>query len=162
MIDATRPARQPRGSRRVILIAHPENQLFGTRFRHPGAVLEIGRSQEAQISLPGAVALSAHARLQFTVAGSLEDWGGTDLRQRPGGKGSISRAAIVRSGNSFKFLRGATSSTPITRRSTRWWCATPDRVHSRRKFVGGVARWPRRSSRPAAVRDPIDIDLSRR
>jgi diguanylate cyclase (GGDEF)-like protein len=79
MIDAARPSAAAAGfEAAVILIAHPENRRLGTRFRiAPGAVLEIGRSQDAQVSLPEVPSLSRlHARIRFTAgAVELEDLG---------------------------------------------------------------------------------------
>lgn len=49
----------------IILIAHPEDELLGTRFRlPPSGTLEIGRSSATDISLPNVRSLSRlHARL---------------------------------------------------------------------------------------------------
>jgi len=48
----------------VILIAHPEGEMLGTRFRlPPSGTLEIGRSSATDISLPNVRSLSRlHAR----------------------------------------------------------------------------------------------------
>ncbi|HVS01354.1 MAG TPA: GGDEF domain-containing protein [Thermoanaerobaculia bacterium] len=50
----------------VILIAHPENRLLGSRFRlRPGSMIEIGRSPAAEISLTDVLSVSRnHARLE--------------------------------------------------------------------------------------------------
>ncbi|HEU4647211.1 MAG TPA: hypothetical protein VFS80_16780, partial [Burkholderiales bacterium] len=49
----------------IILIAHPDNQRLGSRFRlSPGSTLEIGRSPTVGISLPEVMSISRkHARL---------------------------------------------------------------------------------------------------
>src|SRR5689334_13760476 len=51
----------------IILIAHPENQRLGTRYRlSPGTSLEIGRSSSVGISLPEVLSISRkHARLRY-------------------------------------------------------------------------------------------------
>src|SRR6476659_9183768 len=51
----------------VILIAHPENQRLGSRFRlSPGSSLEIGRSAAVGVSLPEVMSISRkHARLRY-------------------------------------------------------------------------------------------------
>jgi diguanylate cyclase (GGDEF)-like protein len=65
----------------VILIAHPEGKLLGTRFRlSPGHTLEIGRAASADIAFPNVPSLSrSHARLNYsgrTVR--IEDLGSTN------------------------------------------------------------------------------------
>ena len=65
----------------VILIAHPEHRMLGTRFRlRPGSVIEIGRSPSAEISLPEVLSISrAHARLEHQGSHVLiEDLGSTN------------------------------------------------------------------------------------
>jgi two-component system, cell cycle response regulator len=65
----------------VILIAHPEHRMLGTRFRlRPGSVIEIGRAPAAEISLPEVLAVSRnHARLEHRgVHVVLEDLGSTN------------------------------------------------------------------------------------
>ncbi len=65
----------------VILIAHPENRLLGTRFRlRPGSVIEIGRSPAAEITLPEVLSISrTHARLEHRGSEVvLEDTGSTN------------------------------------------------------------------------------------
>ena len=87
----------------VILIAHPENKLLGSRFRlSPGAVIEIGRSPAVEISLPEVLSISRnHARLEHVGSCVMvEDLGSTNgtyvndqLIQEPG---------PVRSGDRFQ------------------------------------------------------------
>ena len=65
----------------LILIAHPQNQLLGTRFRfRPGTALVVGRAKTADISLPDVSAISRrHARLRYrTESVVLEDMGSTN------------------------------------------------------------------------------------
>jgi diguanylate cyclase (GGDEF)-like protein len=104
VIDTARPGVAAAGfEAAVILIAHPENRRLGTRFRvTPGSTLEIGRSQESQISLPEVPSLSrVHARIRFAEGlVSLEDLGsrnGTFVNDRAT-KGSIE----LRSGDRFQ------------------------------------------------------------
>ncbi|MEM9557326.1 MAG: GGDEF domain-containing protein [Acidobacteriota bacterium] len=54
----------------LILFAHPEDRMLGTRFRlPPHEVLEIGRSSSCDISMPGIRSLSrVHARLEHLGA----------------------------------------------------------------------------------------------
>jgi len=87
----------------IILIAHPDNQRLGSRFRlSPGATLEIGRSASVRISLPEVMSLSRkHARLRY--AGStvtVEDLGstnGTYVNGQP-----IHGRTVLRSGDRFQ------------------------------------------------------------
>ena len=65
----------------VILIAHPENRMLGTRFRlRPDSVIEIGRSPAAEISLPEVLSISrTHARLEHRGSEVvLQDLGSTN------------------------------------------------------------------------------------
>ncbi len=65
----------------IILIAHPENQRLGSRFRlSPGSTLEIGRSAAAGISLPEVLSISrTHARLRyFGPRVTIDDLGSTN------------------------------------------------------------------------------------
>src|SRR5260370_39549054 len=57
----------------VILIAHPESQRLGSRYRlSPGTLLEIGPSPLVGLSLPEAMAISRkHAWLPFAGTGSF-------------------------------------------------------------------------------------------
>ena len=87
----------------IILIAHPDNQRLGTRYRlSPGTTLEIGRSASVRISLPEVMSLSRkHARLRYigsTV--TVEDLGstnGTYVNGQP-----IHGRTVLRSGDRFQ------------------------------------------------------------
>ncbi len=87
----------------VILIAHPDSQRLGTRYRlSSGTTLEIGRSSSVRISLPEVMSLSRkHARLRYigsTV--TIEDLGstnGTYVNGQP-----IHGRAVLRSGDRFQ------------------------------------------------------------
>lgn len=87
----------------VILIAHPENKMLGTRFRlSPGAAIEIGRSPAAEISLPEVLSVSrSHARLRYedgvVVLEDLKSTNGTLLNDRP-----LSGRETLRSGDRFQ------------------------------------------------------------
>ena len=65
----------------LILIAHPQNQMLGARFRfRPGTALVVGRVKSADISLPDVSSISRrHARLRYrTESVVLEDLGSTN------------------------------------------------------------------------------------
>jgi diguanylate cyclase (GGDEF)-like protein len=65
----------------IILIAHPEGQRLGSRFRlSSGTTLEIGRSSSVAISLPEVMSISRkHARLRYVGSVvTLEDLGSTN------------------------------------------------------------------------------------
>jgi two-component system, cell cycle response regulator len=65
----------------IILIAHPENQRLGSRYRlSPGGTLEIGRSGAVGISLPEVMSISRkHARLRYLGPHvTVEDLGSTN------------------------------------------------------------------------------------
>jgi two-component system, cell cycle response regulator len=65
----------------IILIAHPENQRLGSRYRlSPGSSLEIGRSASVGISLPEVMSISRkHARLRYLGPSvTVEDLGSTN------------------------------------------------------------------------------------
>ncbi len=87
----------------VILIAHPENQRLGSRYRlSPGTTLEIGRSVDLGISLPEVMSMSRkHARLRyFGSAVTIEDLGstnGTYINGQP-----IHGRTVLRSGDRFQ------------------------------------------------------------
>jgi two-component system, cell cycle response regulator len=87
----------------VILIAHPENRLLGTRFRlRPGSVVEIGRSPAAEISLPEVLSVSrAHARIEHrgfhVVVEDLGSTNGTYVNDR-----QVQGEAVLASGDRFQ------------------------------------------------------------
>jgi len=87
----------------IILIAHPENQRLGSRFRlSPGSTLEIGRSASVRISLPEVLSLSRkHARLRYMGAAvTIEDLGstnGTYVNGQP-----VHGRTVLRSGDRFQ------------------------------------------------------------
>lgn len=87
----------------IILIAHPESQRLGSRFRlSPGSTLEIGRSASVRISLPEVLSLSRkHARLRYMGAAvTIEDLGstnGTYVNGQP-----IHDRIVLRSGDRFQ------------------------------------------------------------
>jgi diguanylate cyclase (GGDEF)-like protein len=87
----------------IILIAHPENQRLGSRFRlSPGTTLEIGRSAAVGISLPEVMSISRkHARLRYLgPVVTVEDLGstnGTYINGQP-----IHGRAMLRSGDRFQ------------------------------------------------------------
>lgn len=87
----------------IILIAHPENQKLGTRYRlSPGTTLEIGRSSSVGISLPEVLSISRkHARLRYMgSAVTVEDLGstnGTYVNGEP-----IHGRAVLTSGDRFQ------------------------------------------------------------
>jgi diguanylate cyclase (GGDEF)-like protein len=78
-IAAFRPT--PGVEANIILIAHPEEQMLGRRYRLPAhGKLEIGRSSTADISMPHVHSLSrSHARLNhFGDVVEIEDLGSTN------------------------------------------------------------------------------------
>jgi diguanylate cyclase (GGDEF)-like protein len=87
----------------IILIAHPENQRLGSRFRlSPGTTLEIGRSAAVGISLPEVMSISRkHARLRYLgPVVTVEDLGstnGTYINGQP-----IHGRTVLRSGDRFQ------------------------------------------------------------
>ncbi|HEX9940980.1 MAG TPA: GGDEF domain-containing protein [Thermoanaerobaculia bacterium] len=87
----------------VILIAHPESQRLGSRFRvSPGSTLEIGRSAAVGISLPEVMSISRkHARLRYVGSVvTLEDLGstnGTFVNGQP-----VHGRTVLRSGDRFQ------------------------------------------------------------
>lgn len=87
----------------IILIAHPESQRLGTRYRlSPGATLEVGRSSSVRISLPEVMSLSRkHARLRYTGATvTIEDLGSTNGTYVNGQ--AIHGRTVLRSGDRFQ------------------------------------------------------------
>ncbi|HEV2852210.1 MAG TPA: GGDEF domain-containing protein [Thermoanaerobaculia bacterium] len=87
----------------VILIAHPENQRLGSRFRlSPGTTIEIGRSAAVGVSLPEVMSISRkHARLRYIgPVVTIEDLGstnGTYVNGQP-----IHGRTVLRSGDRFQ------------------------------------------------------------
>ena len=71
---------EPPGTADVVLIAHPENLLLGTRYPLArGEELEIGREPTCHISLPDVTSVSRrHARLTFGEQIRIEDLGSTN------------------------------------------------------------------------------------
>jgi len=103
LVDIGRVAAETGFEAAVILIAHPENRRLGARFRvTPGALLEIGRSSSAAISLPEVPSLSrTHARLRFesgrVTIEDLKSRNGTFVNDR-----SVRGVAELRSGDRFQ------------------------------------------------------------
>ncbi|HYX26050.1 MAG TPA: GGDEF domain-containing protein [Thermoanaerobaculia bacterium] len=87
----------------VILIAHPEGQRLGSRYRlSPGTTLEIGRSAAVGVSLPEVMSISRkHARLRYVgPVVTVEDLGstnGTYVNGQP-----IHGRTVLRSGDRFQ------------------------------------------------------------
>jgi diguanylate cyclase (GGDEF)-like protein len=87
----------------IILIAHPESQRLGSRYRlSPGTTLEIGRSAAVGVSLPEVMSISRkHARLRYLgPVVTLEDLGstnGTYINGQP-----IHGRTVLRSGDRFQ------------------------------------------------------------
>jgi diguanylate cyclase (GGDEF)-like protein len=100
--DADR-AERDEGEADIILIAHPDNQMLGTRYRlAPGGSLEIGRSSSADISFPEVPSISrVHARLRHggreVVLHDLQSTNGTSVNDRP-----VRGQAVLRSGDRFQ------------------------------------------------------------
>jgi diguanylate cyclase (GGDEF)-like protein len=94
---------QPESEADIILIAHPESQRLGSRFRlSPGTTLEIGRSGAVGISLPEVMSISRkHARLRYVgPVVTIEDLGstnGTYVNGQP-----IHGRTVLRSGDRFQ------------------------------------------------------------
>lgn len=87
----------------IILIAHPESQRLGSRYRlSPGTTLEIGRSASVRISLPEVLSLSRkHARLRYMgPAVTIEDLGSTNGTYVNGQ--AIHGRTVLRSGDRFQ------------------------------------------------------------
>jgi diguanylate cyclase (GGDEF)-like protein len=87
----------------VILIAHPEAQRLGSRYRlSAGSVLEIGRSPLVGLSLPEVMSISRkHARLRYAgPVVTIEDLGstnGTFVNGQP-----IQGRTVLKSGDRFQ------------------------------------------------------------
>lgn len=94
---------QPESEADIILIAHPESQRLGSRYRlSPGTTLEIGRSGAVGISLPEVMSISRkHARLRYVgPVVTVEDLGstnGTYVNGQP-----IHGRTVLRSGDRFQ------------------------------------------------------------
>jgi len=101
VVDRTALASQLEAN--VILIAHPDPQLLGSRYRLPPlGTLEIGRSSSADVSMPDVYSLSRnHARLNHlgdrVEIEDLESTNGTYVNDRP-----IDRRQPLRSGDRFQ------------------------------------------------------------
>lgn len=87
----------------IILISHPRHQRIGTRFSlRPGAALEIGRSPNAEVSLPEVPSVSRnHSRLEYLVGlvviRDLGSTNGTYVNDR-----LIDGPSVLRSGDRFQ------------------------------------------------------------
>jgi diguanylate cyclase (GGDEF)-like protein len=87
----------------VILIAHPEGKLLGSRYRlAPGSTLEIGRSPACAVSLPEVLSISrAHARLLYEGSAVwIDDLGSTNGTYVNGGL--LHERRRLRSGDRFQ------------------------------------------------------------
>jgi diguanylate cyclase (GGDEF)-like protein len=93
----------PESEADVILIAHPDSQRLGSRYRlSPGTVLEVGRSPAVGLSLPEVMSVSRkHARLRYAgPVVTIEDLGstnGTFVNGRP-----IQGRTVLKSGDRFQ------------------------------------------------------------
>ena len=91
------------GEADIILIAHPDDQKLGTRYRlAPGTSIEIGRSSAADISFPEVPSISrVHARLRHggrqVVLQDLQSTNGTSVNDRP-----VHGQTVLRSGDRFQ------------------------------------------------------------
>jgi len=87
----------------LILIAHPENQHIGTRYRlTPGSSLEIGRNPNVEVCLPEVPSISRnHARLEyltgFVLLRDLGSTNGTLVNDR-----LLDGPAVLKSGDRFQ------------------------------------------------------------
>jgi diguanylate cyclase (GGDEF)-like protein len=87
----------------AILVAHPQDKMLGARFPIlPGAVVELGRSEQAEISIPDVPSVSRlHARLAHSGGYvEIEDLGstnGTWVNDVP-----VKDSARLRSGDRFQ------------------------------------------------------------
>jgi len=102
-VTPKRRASDPSPEASVIVIAHPQNQMLGTRFRfRSGTTVILGRSPAADISLPEISSMSRqHARLRYRAESVvLEDLGstnGTYVNDR-----RIEEPTVLRSGDRFQ------------------------------------------------------------
>ncbi|HKI86423.1 MAG TPA: GGDEF domain-containing protein [Thermoanaerobaculia bacterium] len=87
----------------IILIAHPDHKMLGSRFRlHPMRDFRIGRSGSADVSLPEVLSLSRlHARLYFNkdkvVIEDLHSTNGTYVNDDP-----VLPRRVLKSGDRFQ------------------------------------------------------------
>ncbi|HYN20245.1 MAG TPA: GGDEF domain-containing protein [Thermoanaerobaculia bacterium] len=87
----------------IILIAHPEGQRLGSRYRlSTGTTMEIGRSSSVAISLPEVMSISRkHARLRYTGSVvTIEDLGSTNGTYVNGQ--AIHGKTVLRTGDRFQ------------------------------------------------------------
>ena len=80
-VTPRRRATDPGPEANIILIAHPRNQMLGSRYRfRPGKTLILGRAKGADVSIPDADSLSRrHASLTYRIESViLEDLGSTN------------------------------------------------------------------------------------
>jgi diguanylate cyclase (GGDEF)-like protein len=87
----------------LILIAHPDNQRLGSRYRlSPGSTVEVGRSGAVGISLPEVLSISRkHARLRYVgPVVTIEDLGSTNGTYVNGQ--AIHGRTVLRSGDRFQ------------------------------------------------------------
>ena len=98
-----RTGSEPEVEANIILIAHPENRMLGTRYRlRPGSSIEIGRSPAAEISMPEVLSISrTHARLDHrgseVVVEDLGSTNGTYINDQP-----IREPSVLHSGDRFQ------------------------------------------------------------
>jgi diguanylate cyclase (GGDEF)-like protein len=87
----------------LILIAHPEHQRLGARFRlHSGSSMEVGRAPTSEISLPEVLSISRqHARLHYRGRRVvIEDLGSTNGTYVNGTL--IKEPSVLHSGDRFQ------------------------------------------------------------
>jgi diguanylate cyclase (GGDEF)-like protein len=80
-VTPRRRSTDPGPEANIILIAHPRNQMLGSRYRfRPGRTLILGRAKGADVSIPDADSLSRrHASLTYRIESViLEDLGSTN------------------------------------------------------------------------------------
>jgi diguanylate cyclase (GGDEF)-like protein len=102
-VPGASPASGDPAEANIILISHPQNKNIGRRFRLvPGQGLEIGRSPQAEVTLPEVPSVSRnHARLEYqggvVILRDLQSTNGTAVNDR-----LIDRPAVLRSGDRFQ------------------------------------------------------------
>jgi diguanylate cyclase (GGDEF)-like protein len=102
-VPGTSPASGDAAEANIILISHPQNKNIGRRFRlAPGQGLEIGRSPQAEVTLPEVPSVSRnHARLEYqggvVILRDLQSTNGTAVNDR-----LIDRPTVLRSGDRFQ------------------------------------------------------------